>query len=50
MKTAERSDERILTSDIFEVERERADRPNLGTLEEPGRQVPVYRQIGRAHV
>lgn len=44
MKTVERSDERILSSDIFEVERERADRPNLGALEEPGRRVPIYRQ------
>ena len=43
MKTVERSDERILTSDIFEVERTRRDRPDLGTLREPGREIPVYR-------
>lgn len=43
MKTVERSDERILSSDIFEVERTRNDRPSLGTLSEPAREVPVYR-------
>ena len=48
MKTTERSDERILSSDIFDVEifggeRRRADRRDLGTVEEPARAVPVYR-------
>jgi 2-polyprenyl-6-methoxyphenol hydroxylase-like FAD-dependent oxidoreductase len=43
VKTVERSDERILSSDIFEVERARSDRQNLGTLSEPAREVPVYR-------
>lgn len=43
MKTVERSDERILVSDIFEGERTRLDRPQLGSLTEPGRDVPVYR-------
>ncbi len=43
MKTVERSDERILVSDIFEIERGRKDRPDLGTLHEPGRHIPVYR-------
>jgi hypothetical protein len=43
MKTVERSDERILVSDIFEGERTRLDRPQFGTLNEPGREVPVYR-------
>jgi 2-polyprenyl-6-methoxyphenol hydroxylase-like FAD-dependent oxidoreductase len=43
VKSVERSDERILSSDIFEGERTRADRPNLGTLREPARDIPVYR-------
>jgi hypothetical protein len=43
LKTVERSDERILVSDIFEIERGRKDRPDLGTLHEPGRHIPVYR-------
>ena len=48
MKTVERSDERILSSDIFEVEifdveRRRAGRRDLGTVQEPARDVPVYR-------
>ena len=43
MKTVERSDERILSSDIFEGERTRADRPDFGTLREPAREIPVYR-------
>jgi hypothetical protein len=43
VKTVERSDERILTSDIFDVERTRSVRPDLGTLREPGREIPVYR-------
>ncbi len=42
MKTVERSDERILVSDIFEGERTRTDRPSLGTLREPAREIPVY--------
>ena len=43
MKTVERSDERILISDIFEGERTRTDRPSLGMLREPARDIPVYR-------
>jgi 2-polyprenyl-6-methoxyphenol hydroxylase-like FAD-dependent oxidoreductase len=43
VKTVERSDERILSSDIFEGERTRTDRPDLGTVREPAREVPVYR-------
>ena len=43
MKTVERSDERILSSDIFEGERTRTDRPDLGTLREPAREIPLYR-------
>ena len=43
MNSAERSDERILVSPIFEGERTRTDRPDLGTLREPARDIPVYR-------
>lgn len=43
MKTVERSDERILSSDIFERDA-RVPRPDLGTLHEPGRDIPVYRE------
>jgi 2-polyprenyl-6-methoxyphenol hydroxylase-like FAD-dependent oxidoreductase len=43
VKTVERSDERILSSDIFEGERTRTDRPDLGTLREPARDIPLYR-------
>ncbi|MBC7803344.1 MAG: FAD-dependent oxidoreductase [Candidatus Parcubacteria bacterium] len=43
MKTVPRTDERILSSDIFEVERARGERSNLGTLSEPARDIPVYR-------
>jgi hypothetical protein len=48
MKTIERSDERILSSDIFDVEifgdeRRRAGHHDLGTVQEPGRAIPVYR-------
>ena len=43
MKTVERSDERILISDIFEGERTRTDRPSFGMLREPARDIPVYR-------
>ncbi len=48
MKTVDRSDERILSSDIFDVEifggeRRRAGRSDLGTVQEPARDVPVYR-------
>jgi hypothetical protein len=37
------SDERLLVSDIFAGERTRTDRPKLGTLREPARDIPVYR-------
>jgi len=43
VKTVERSDERILSSEIFEGVHTRTDRPDLGTLREPARDVPVYR-------
>jgi 2-polyprenyl-6-methoxyphenol hydroxylase-like FAD-dependent oxidoreductase len=37
-------DERIHTSPIFDLGRPAADRPDLGTLREPARDIPVYRQ------
>jgi len=37
------TDERLLVSDIFEGERTRAHRPDLGTLREPAHDIPVYR-------
>ena len=37
------TDERLLVSDIFEGERTRTERPDLGKLREPAREVPVYR-------
>ncbi len=48
MTTVERSDERILSSDIFDVEifggeRRRAGRSDLGAVQEPVRDIPVYR-------
>jgi hypothetical protein len=48
VKTVDRSDERILTSDIFGIEifdgeRRRADWRDLGTVQEPAREIPVYR-------
>jgi 2-polyprenyl-6-methoxyphenol hydroxylase-like FAD-dependent oxidoreductase len=48
VKTVERSDERILSSDIFDVEifdgeRRRGGRRDLGTVHEPARDVQVYR-------
>jgi hypothetical protein len=41
MKTVTRTDERILSSDIFERERARK-RPDQGSWFEPGRDIPVY--------
>jgi hypothetical protein len=43
MISGKSSDERLLVSDIFGRERTRTDRPDLGTLREPAREVPVYR-------
>jgi hypothetical protein len=43
MKTAVRGDERILQSDIFSRDA-KPPRPQLGTVHEPGRDIPVYRQ------
>jgi 2-polyprenyl-6-methoxyphenol hydroxylase-like FAD-dependent oxidoreductase len=49
MKTTERGDERILVSDMFEVdrfevERARGPRLDLGSYREPGRDIPIYRK------
>ena len=41
MKTAVRSDERILSSDIFDRD-VRVQRPDHGVWSEPGRDIPVY--------
>ena len=41
MKTILRSDERILTSVIFEAEA-RSQRPDWGTWKEAGREIPIY--------
>ena len=43
MITRKPTDERLLVSDIFEGERTRTDRPELGTLREAARDIPVYR-------
>ncbi len=42
MKTIERSDERILSSDIFEGDKVERSRVDLGTIREAARDVPVY--------
>jgi hypothetical protein len=41
--TRKPTDERLLVSDIFEGERTRTGRPDLGTLREDARDIPVYR-------
>ena len=43
MQSLTRTDERILQSDIFERDA-KTPRPQLGTLHEPGRDIPVYRE------
>lgn len=43
MKTIVRSDERILQADIFERDA-KPPRAELGSLHEPGRDIPVYRE------
>lgn len=43
MKTITRTDERILTADIFDRDA-KPPRPQLGTVHEPGRDIPVYRE------
>jgi 2-polyprenyl-6-methoxyphenol hydroxylase-like FAD-dependent oxidoreductase len=42
MRSAQRSDERILSSDIFDRDGTRAPRPSWGFVDEPGRRIPVY--------
>jgi hypothetical protein len=42
MRTIVRSDERILQSDVFDREDQRAQRPDWGTYDEPGRRIPIY--------
>jgi hypothetical protein len=44
MASLERTDERILTSDIFERDGARGARPDLGHIDEAARRVPVYRE------
>jgi len=44
MKATERGDERILVSDIFEGERTRGPKHDLGSYREPGRDIPIYRK------
>jgi hypothetical protein len=43
-KTVERSDERILSSDIFAVERKARERQELGNWREAARDIPIYRK------
>ena len=43
MTTRKPTDERLLVSDIFEGERTRTGRADLGTLREAARDIPVYR-------
>ena len=43
MTTRKPNDERLLVSDIFEGERTRAGRADLGTVREAARDIPVYR-------
>ncbi|UUX97073.1 FAD-dependent oxidoreductase [Aquabacterium sp. J223] len=42
MKTVQRSDERILSSDIFDRGSARGGRADLGRWQEPARDIPVY--------
>ncbi|MBI3372032.1 MAG: FAD-dependent oxidoreductase [Betaproteobacteria bacterium] len=44
MKRGKRTDERLLTSDIFEIEREKRERKDYGTWRESARELPVYGQ------
>jgi 2-polyprenyl-6-methoxyphenol hydroxylase-like FAD-dependent oxidoreductase len=41
---ADSSDERLLVSPIFDLGRPSVERPELGTLKEPARDIPVYRK------
>ncbi|MEZ5651032.1 MAG: FAD-dependent oxidoreductase [Burkholderiaceae bacterium] len=42
MKTIQRGEERILSSDVFDASRHSRERPDLGTWVEPSRALPVY--------
>ena len=42
MRTTQRTDERILSSDLFDREGTRLPRPDWGWYEEPGRKIPIY--------
>lgn len=42
MRTSQRSDERILTSDIFDRDDATQRRADHGTWREPGREIPIY--------
>ena len=42
MRTTQRSDERILASDIFDRDDQRPPRPDWGFHDEPGRRIPIY--------
>jgi len=42
VRTSQRSDERILSSDIFDRDTTRAARPDWGFYDEPGRRIPIY--------
>lgn len=42
IKLGKRTDERLLTSDIFEIEREKREKKDYGTWHESARALPVY--------
>lgn len=42
MITTQRTEERILSSDIFERKEQRAPRPDHGYWDEPGQRIPIY--------
>lgn len=42
VRTSQRGDERILQSDFFERDTQRPPRPDWGTIDEPGRRIPIY--------
>ena len=44
LRTTQASDERILSSDVFDRDEQRPPRPDLGHWDEPGRRLPVYRR------
>ncbi len=47
MRTVVRTDERILSSDIFDRDaRSKQERPDFGVWSEPGRDIPIYHRCG----